>query len=387
MFSKPPQTQFLENSEVIFCNSSFSFRSAQDAENAFAEENSASYIYSRFSNPSVTAFCQRIAELEQGEKALATASGMSAILSLVFGLCQSGDTVVCGGGLFGATVQLLNKHFAKYQVHTHFVFDKSIEAWCQQIDQLQNVKLVFLESPSNPMQSVIDIKALSVELKKRGIILAVDNCFCPYLQKPLLLGADIVVGSGTKYIDGQGRLLSGYLVGSADLLEQKIFPFLRSGGPALSAFNAWIMYNGLETLPLRIAKHSQSALQIAEWLEQQPAVQQVYYTALPSHPDHRLAMQQQSGMGGGVISFVLNGGKKSAFCFIDALTRFSITANFGDAMSAVTHPASTTHVRVPADIKQTIGLTDGLVRLAIGLEPVELLQNDIEQALKKAVDG
>ncbi len=381
LFTKTPSTDLQENSEPIFCNSSFVFNSAEQAAKNFNENNSKTFIYSRFSNPNTSIFADRVAALEGGQYALTTASGMSAILSLIMGVCEAGDRILCAGNVFGSTVQLLSKQLMKFNITTDFIFENSSAAWQAKLNEYDDIKLVFLETPSNPMQTVIDIAAIASMVHERNIILAVDNCFCPYLQKPLEFGADIVVGSGTKYIDGQGRMLSGYIVGSRAIVEDKIFPFIRCSGVALSPFNAWIMHKSIETLPLRIEKHSQSAHAIAQWLEGLDGVSAVYYTGLNSHPNHQLAMKQQSSMGGGVLTFVINGDKQQAFRFIDSLKLFTITANFGDNRSLVTHPATTTHLRVPEDDRKKIGLSDSVIRLSIGLEPVELLQQDIEQSL------
>lgn len=380
-YRKTIPTHFQENSEPIFCNSSFTFKTAEQAAIDFSDNPDQNYIYSRFGNPTTTAFANCIAQLEGGECALPTASGMAAILSLILGVCQSGDKIVCGANVFGATFQLLSKQIAKFNINIDFVYDNSTSAWIEKLNQCDNVRLVLLETPSNPMHNVVDIAAIAAIAHKKNMLFAVDNCLCPYLQTPLKLGADIVVGSSTKYIDGQGRVLGGYIVGSTDILQEKIFPFIRCGGPALSPFNAWVLLKSIETLPLRIEKHSQSANTIAHWLKEQPQIAAVYYTGLATHPAHELAMYQQSSMGGGIVTLALKGDKKEAFCFINALKIFTITANFGDARSIVTHPATTTHLRVPQADREKIGLTNSIVRLSIGLEPVELLQDDINQAL------
>ncbi len=372
------QTSLREHSEGLFLSSSFTFPDAETAAEKFAE-TAADYIYSRFSNPTVSALAHRLAVLEGGEAALCVASGMAAILATIIGVCQAGDKIVCAANSFGATIQLLNKIITKFSITVEYVNSSDSNEWAQAITS--DTALVLVESPSNPMLEVVDIAALAALAKKVNAVLAVDNCFCPYGQTPLTLGADVVIHSATKYLDGQGRVLGGAIVGGEEILYEKIYPFLRSGGPALSPFNAWVTLKGLETLALRMRAHSEAALTIAAGLEEQPQVEKVFYCGLQSHPQHDLAMQQQSGLGGGIVTLRIKGGRDNAWRFMNKLQCFSITSNFGDTKSTITHPATTTHAKVTTDMRKILGISDNMIRLSIGLEDVEDLQNDLLQSL------
>ncbi len=371
-------TPFREHSEALFLTSSFTFASAEDAAEKFAQPM-ADYVYSRFSNPTVTTLARKVAALEEAELALATASGMSAILSLVMGLCKAGDHVLCGASAFGATLQLLGGVFPKFGVDVELIPGAEPEEW-RRAARAETV-LLLAESPSNPALEIADIAALAEIAHSRGALLAVDNCFCPFGQKPLTLGADIVVHSATKYLDGQGRVLGGIIAGGEEVLRDRIYPFLRCGGPAMSPFNAWVVGKGLETLPLRIRAHSDAAMQVAEAMQKCEKMESVLHTALPSHPRHALAMRQQNGLGGGIVSLYLRGGRKEAWEFINALRLFSVTANFGDAKSTVSHPATTTHSKVEESLRAKLGISENLVRLSVGLESPEDLIGDLCGAL------
>lgn len=379
--ASPGATAHREHSEPLFLTSSFAFASAAQAAEYF-DTPGADYIYSRFSNPTVAMLNQRIALVEGAEAALSTASGMAAILAAVMGVCRQGDRVLCGANVFGATVSLLSAHLGKFGVETRYVAGGGLDSWRQAA--AGGAALMLLETPSNPMQQVADIAGLAQIAKDAGALLVVDNCFCAGSQQPLKHGADLVMHSATKYMDGQGRVLGGCLAGSQALLMEKIFPFLRAAGPALSPFSAWVLAKSLETLPLRMRAHSAAALAVAQWLQEQPQVRQVLHTALPSHPQHALAMRQQGGLGSGLVTFCIKGGKAAAWRFVDALRMFSITANFGDTKSIVTHPASTTHQRLTAEERERVGLTDEVIRLSIGLESADELIADIGQALAAA---
>ena len=367
------RTSCREHTEAMYLTSSFTFTNAGQAAEKFAMPVS-EYVYSRFSNPNVKTLNTRIAALEDAPAALSVSSGMSAILSIIMGVCERGSRIVCGGDVFGATVQLLSNIVSKFDVRVDYVFGGE-EEWEKALQE--PATLLILETPSNPMLGVIDIEKVSGMAHKQGALLAVDNCFCPYGQKPLSLGADIVVHSATKYLDGQGRVLGGAIAGSEELLYEKIYPFLRSGGPALSPFNAWMISRGMETLPVRMRAHCESAKILSEWLEEQPGVEKVLHTGLRTHPGHELAMRQQNGLGGGIVTLVLRGGRKEAWRFIDGLKLFSITANFGDVKSTITHPATTTHSRLSDEHRRAVGIGENLVRLSIGLEDVEDLREDM----------
>jgi len=373
------RSQFNEHSEAMYLTSSFVFDSAAQAAARFSG-NEPGNIYSRFTNPTVTAFEERLAVLEGAETCIATSSGMSAILACVMGLLSAGDHIVASRSLFGATVNLFNNILKRFNVDTTFVSATDAQSWQAAIQP--NTKLVFLETPCNPLTEISDIAELGKIAKKAGIWLVVDNCFCtPILQKPLELGADIVIHSATKYLDGQGRVLGGAVLGKRELLmDGGIFGFLRTAGPTLSAFNAWVILKGLETLKVRIEAHSANALQMAQWLESQPNVVRVFYPGLASHPQHALARQQQKS-GGGIVTFEVKGGKEAAWRVIDSTRLISITANLGDAKSTLTHPATTTHARISQEARDAAGISDGLLRIAVGLESVQDLQADLQRRL------
>lgn len=363
--------------EPIFTTSSFVFKDAAQAAARFGGDEPGN-IYSRFSNPTVSAFEQRLAAMEGGERAVATASGMAAILSTMMAFLQSGDEVVSSRSIFGTTNVLFDKYLKKFGVDTHFVSIADYAAWESAITP--KTKVLFLETPSNPLCEVADIRRLSALAKKNDLLLIVDNCFCtPALQLPLALGADIVVHSATKYLDGQGRCIGGAVVGSHVLMEE-VYGFLRSAGPTLSPFNAWVFLKGLETLNLRMQAHSASALRLADWLQEQPGVSRVHYAGLPSHPQHLLAREQQKAFGG-IVSFELEGGREAAWKVIDATQFLSITANLGDAKTTITHPATTTHGRLSDEAKAAAGITEGLIRVAVGLEEFKDIKGDLARGL------
>ena len=366
-------TAYGENSEAIFLTSSFVFENAAQAAARFGGQEPGN-IYSRFTNPTVTMFQNKLAALEGAESCVATASGMSAILACVMGLCSAGDHVLASRSIFGTSVQLFSNILARWGLQVTFVSLTDPEAWKNAVQP--NTKLFFVETPSNPLTEVCDIAELAAIAHQAGALLAVDNCFCtPALQKPLDLGADIIIHSATKYIDGHGRCLGGAVLGKKEVLEP-VYGFLRTAGPTMSAFNAWVFLKGLETLHIRMDAHSRNALALAQWLEQQPKVSRVYYPGLDSHPQHALAMRQQK-TGGAIVSFDVKGGKEAAWQLIDATQMISITANLGDAKSTITHPATTTHSRVSAEARTAAGIGDGLVRIAVGLEHIEDIKNDL----------
>lgn len=368
------RTQEGEQSEPIFPTVSFVASSAAQAAARFSGAEPGN-IYSRFTNPTVRTFEQRLASLEGGERCVATGSGMAAILTTCMGLLKTGDHIVASRSLFGPTVILFNSILARFGVQTTFVPLTDNAVWEQAIKP--NTRLLFLETPSNPMSEIADIKALADIAHRHGCLLVVDNCFLtPALQRPLELGADIVVHSASKYIDGQGRSVGGAVVGSEKLVGGDIYSFLRTSGPSMSPFSAWIYLKGLETLRLRMEAHSKNALQLATWLEQQPAVARVYYPGLKSHPQHALAARQQSGFGG-VLAFEVKGGRETAWKVIDATRIISITATFGDTKSTITHPATTTHWRLTPEARAASGISDGLIRIGVGLEDIEDLKNDL----------
>ena len=366
-----------EHSEPIFTTSSYVFASAAEAAARFSGEQVGN-VYSRYTNPTVRTFEERIAALEGGEAAVATSSGMAAILSTCMALLKSGDHIVCSRSVFGTTTNLLTKYMAKLGVETSFVSPLDMVAWQSAIRP--QTRLLFLESPSNPLAEVADISAMAELAKKSGSLLVVDNCFCtPALQQPLALGADIVVHSATKYLDGQGRCVGGAVVGRREQMDE-ILGFIRSAGPSMSPFNAWVFLKGLETLRLRMMAHSESALALALWLDQQAKVERVYYAGLPSHPGHALATQQQKAFGG-VLSFTVTGGRAAAWRFIDATRLVSITANLGDAKTTIVHPATTTHGRLSDQQRAESGISDSLIRLAVGLEELADLKADLQRGL------
>lgn len=371
------RTLELEHSEAIFPTSSFVYTSAAQAAARFGGEEPGN-IYSRFTNPTVRVFEERIAALEGGERAVATASGMAAVLSTCMALLQQGDHIVCSRGVFGTTTVLLEKYMSRFGVTTTFVDLVDLEAW--QGALRPETRLLFLETPSNPMGEIADVRALAALAKEADAWLVVDNCFCtPALQQPLALGADIVVHSATKYLDGQGRCVGGVVVGS-EALMQEVYGFLRSAGPTMSPFNAWVFLKGLETLPLRMRAHCEAAQQVAQWLRGRPEIETVLYAGLEDHPQYQLAKSQQSGFGG-IVSFRVKGGREEAWKLIDATRIISITANLGDTRTTVTHPATTTHGRLSDEDKQRNGISENLIRLSIGLENVEDLKADIGRGL------
>ncbi len=371
------RSQFNENSEAMFLTSSFVFDSAAQAAARFIGEEPGN-IYSRFTNPTVTMFEQRLAAMEGAEQCVATASGMSAILACCMGLLKSGDHIVASRSIFGATVNLFGGILKKFGVETTFVSATDANEWTAAVRP--STRLFFLETPSNPLTEISDIAAIAAVAKKCGALLAVDNCFCtPILQRPFDLGADIVIHSATKYLDGQGRVLGGAVLGSKKNMEG-VYQFLRTAGPTMSAFNAWIFLKGLETLKIRMDAHSANSLAVAQWLEAQPNVARVFYPGLPSHPQHQLAMQQQK-TGGGIVSFEVKGGREAAWRLIDSTRMVSITANLGDTKTTLTHPATTTHARITPEARAAAGITEGLLRIAVGLEAVVDIQNDLARGL------
>ncbi|MBC8493387.1 MAG: O-succinylhomoserine sulfhydrylase [Candidatus Thioglobus sp.] len=366
-----------EHSEAIFLTSSFKFDSAEQAANRFSKEEPGN-IYARFTNPTVDAFEKKLTALEGAQACTATSSGMAAIFATLMALLQSGDHVVASRNMFGTSIVLLNSIISKFNIDVTFVNLSDLDAWQDAITD--NTKLFLLETPSNPLGQVVDLIALSKISKANNILLAVDNAILtPALQLPLSLGADIVIHSATKYIDGQGRCLAGAVLGSEEVIEQ-VHGFVRTTGPSLSAFNAWIVLKGLDTLSLRMKAHSDNALRLATWLEQQSSVEKVHYLGLESHPHHQLAKSQQSGFGG-IVSFEVKGGRQAAFDIINATEIFSITANLGDAKSTITHPASTTHGRLTDEEKQAANISEGLIRISVGLENVDDLIDDINKGL------
>jgi O-succinylhomoserine sulfhydrylase len=375
-----PPSAWGENSEALFLTSSFVQPDAATAAARFANEEEA-FIYSRFSNPTVTMFERRLAALEGTEACIGTASGMGAILLLGMGLLKAGDHVVCSQSVFGSTIMLFGREFGKFGVETSFVSQTDVSAWRKALKP--NTRLLFAESPTNPLTEVCDIRALSVVAKEAGALLAVDNCFCsPALQRPVEYGADVVIHSGTKYLDGQGRVIAGALCASEKLINEKFVPVMRSAGMSLSPFNAWVVLKGLETLDIRMRAQSERALQLASWLEQQPQVERVFYPGLRSHPQHELAMAQQSGLGAAVVSFIVKGQRQGAFHVIDSTQVCSITANLGDTKTTITHPASTSHGRLTEEQRQAAGITQGMIRVAVGLDDVEDLKADLSRGLQ-----
>ena len=363
-----------EHSEAIFLTSSFVFKNAKEAADRFSRSEEGN-VYSRFTNPSVTMFEERLAALEGAEKCVATSSGMSAILACFMSLCNSGDHVVISKSIFGTSVQLLNNILMRWGLDVTYVNFTDPDEWSNAIRK--NTKLFFVETPSNPLTEICYIKSLADIAHGSNIKLVVDNCFCtPALQKPILFGADIIIHSATKYIDGQGRCLGGAVLGTKKDMNE-VYSFLRSGGPTMSAFNAWVFLKGLETLSLRMNAHSKNALELALWLESQKKVLKVYYPGLKSHPQYDLALKQQSS-GGGIVSFEVEGGKTEAWETIDSTKMLSITANLGDVKSTITHPNSTTHSRLTDKERSEVGLSDNLIRIAVGLEDIEDIKDDLK---------
>jgi O-succinylhomoserine sulfhydrylase len=363
-----------EHSIPIFTTSSYVFKSAEEAALRFTGKKSGN-IYSRFTNPTVNAFQERLALMEKGERCIAFASGMAAIMAVGMGLLKAGDHVVCSRGVFGNTVLVFQNYFAKFGVETDFVDLIDTSAWEAAIKP--NTRFLFLETPSNPLIEIADISALANIAHAHNCLLIVDNCFCtPVLQKPFELGADIVIHSATKYIDGQGRCVGGAVIASDEIIEKHIYPYLRTGGATMSPFNAWVFLTGLETLSIRMKAHCDSAFELAKWLEQQPDVTKVHYPGLPSHAQHELAKRQQSQYGG-IVSFELKGGKEQAWKLIDATEMISITANLGDVKTTITHPATTTHGRLTPEARTVAGIKDSLVRISVGLETIADIKNDL----------
>ena len=373
------RSQFNEHSEALYLTSSFVFENAAQAAARFSDSEPGN-IYSRFTNPTVTAFQERLAALEGAEACVATSSGMSAILACVMGLLSAGDHIIASRSLFGATVSLFSNILKRFNIETTFVSATDVAEWEAAIKP--STRLLFMETPSNPLTEISDIAALAAVAKKADAWLAVDNCFCsPALQRPLELGADLVIHSATKYLEGQGRVLGGAVLGRKELvMEQGIFGFLRTAGPSLSPFNAWVILKGMETLKIRMDQHSANALDVARWLEMQPGVDKVHYPGLPSHPQHELAMRQQKS-GGGIVSFELKNGREAAWRVVDSVRMISITANLGDTKSTLTHPATTTHGRISQASRDAAGITEGLLRVAVGLEAAEDIKADLAKGL------
>ena len=369
-----------EHAEPIFATSSFVFANAAEAAARFSG-TVAGNIYSRFTNPTVRVFQERLAALEGGETCIATSSGMAAILATCMALLKSGDHIVSANSIFGSTISLFTNYLSKFDIATSYVPLSNLAAWEAAIRP--ETRLFYLETPSNPLMELADIRALADLAHAHGCLLVVDNCFCtPALQQPFPLGADLVIHSATKYLDGQGRCVGGAVVGDRQRVGVDIYGFLRTAGPTLSPFNAWVFLKGLETLSLRMRAHSESALHLARWLEAQPAVERVYYPGLPSHPQHELAKRQQSDFGG-IVSFELHGGREAAWALIDATRMISITANLGDAKTTITHPATTTHGRLTPQERETAGIREGLVRISVGLETVADIQRDLERGFQR----
>ncbi|MCK5918687.1 MAG: O-succinylhomoserine sulfhydrylase [Cocleimonas sp.] len=367
-----------EHSEAIFPTSSYTFKSAAEAAARFSGEEPGN-IYSRLTNPTVRVFQERLAALEGGESCVATSSGMSAILAVMMGLLKAGDHIVCSSSIFGTTTVFFNNYLKKFGVEIDFVDLVSLDQWKNAMRD--NTRLFFAETPSNPVTDVVDIRALADIAHENDTLVMIDNCFCtPALQRPLALGADIVVHSATKYLDGQGRCLGGAVVGDKTLVGEDVFGVLRTGGVAMSPFNAWVFLKGLETLSLRMKAHCDNALTIATWLNEHPKVSKVNYPGLSTHPQYELIKKQQSGFGG-VLSFEVIGGKEAGWMVIDHTKMLSITANLGDTKTTITHPATTTHGRIDPQQRERTGITDGLIRLSIGLENTDDIKYDLERGL------
>ncbi len=372
------RSQFNEHSEALYLTSSFVFDNAAQAAARFSNAEPGN-VYARFTNPTVTAFQTRLAAMEGAEACLATASGMAAILSCVMGLLKAGDHIVSSRSVFGATVQLFNNVLGKWGLETTYVSQTDLSAWRAAIKP--NTKLFFVETPSNPLTEIADLAGLAQIAKANSILLVVDNCFCtPILQRPLELGADVVIHSATKYLDGQGRVLGGAVLGRQDMMTESILPFLRTAGPSISPFNAWVCLKGLETLRIRMEAQCSAAAQLATWLAKHPSIERVYYPGLADHPQFELAKRQQS-MSGGVVSFDVKGGRERAWHVVDSTKLLSITANLGDTKSTITHPASTTHGRISAEARASAGIGEGLLRVAVGLENMEDIKADLARGL------
>jgi O-succinylhomoserine sulfhydrylase len=372
------RSQFNEHSEALFLTSSFVFENAAQAAARFTG-GEGGFVYSRFTNPTVSMFQDRLAALEGAESCVATASGMSAILATSMAFLKAGDHVVCSNAVFGATVQLYSTILSRFGVETTFVSPTRVEEW--QRAARPNTKLFFLETPSNPLGEVSDIAAIAAVAKRAGALLAVDNALCtPALQRPLQFGADLVIHSATKYLDGQGRVMGGAVLGAKKLVMDGVFGFLRTAGPSLSPFNAWVILKGMETLELRMMAQSGHALELARWLEKHPKVARVYYPGLESHSQHALAKHQQR-TGGAIVSFDVKGGREAAWNVIDSTKMISITGNLGDVKTTITHPATTTHGRISPEARAAAGITEGLLRVAVGLESVSDLKADLQAGL------
>jgi O-succinylhomoserine sulfhydrylase len=368
-----------EHSEALFLTSSYVFDNAEMAAQSFSNEIEGN-VYSRYTNPTVRTFEQRLAMLEDAEQAVATSSGMAATLAVIMALLESGDHILCSRDVFGSTRVMMDNYITKFGVEVSYVSLTDLSAWQDSVKS--NTKMIFCETPSNPLSEIADLGALSQIAKNADALFVVDNCFCtPVLQKPLKWGADIVVHSATKYIDGQGRALGGAVVGSAELMNQ-VQGFLRAAGPSMSPFNAWIFLKGLETLSLRMKAHSANASALAQWLSKHPKVSKVYFAGLPDHPGHSLAKKQQSDFGA-VVSFVVDGAREAAWKVIDATQMISLTANLGDAKTTIVHPATTTHGRLSEESLAEAGIEEGLIRIAVGLEDLEDIKNDIELGLSQ----
>ena len=378
-------SQYGENSEALFLTSSFLQPDAATAARRFAMEEEG-YTYTRVGNPTVTSMEMRLAALEGTESAVGTATGMAAILLLGMGVLRAGDHVICSQSVFGSTIRLFSGEFGKFGVETTYVPQSDVAAWAAAVKP--NTKLLFAETPTNPLTDVCDIQALADIAHQAGALLAVDNCFAtPILQKPTEMGADFVIHSGTKYLDGQGRVMAGAICCSQKHKDEVFLPITRTAGMVLAPFNAWVVLKGMETLSIRMQAQSNSALALATWLEAQPGVARVYYPGLKSHPQHALAMQQQSGMGGAVLSFDVKGTgpeatRKNAFHVIDSTEVCSITANLGDTKTTITHPATTSHGRLSETQRQAAGISQALIRVAVGLEHIDDLKADLEKGLR-----
>lgn len=367
-----------EHGEPLFLTSSYVFKNAEEAAARFSGEQPGN-VYSRYTNPTVRIFEERIAALEGAEQAVATSSGMAAILSTCMALLKSGDHIVCSRNVFGTTTVLLEKYLGRFGVTTTFVSLTELGQWRDAVTP--ETKMFFLETPSNPLCDIADLPALATLAHNNNVLLVVDNCFCtPALQQPLKLGADLIIHSATKYLDGQGRCMGGVVAGRSQLVDE-VLSFIRSAGPTMSPFNAWVFVKGLETLRLRLDAHSANALELAQWLQQQPQVEKVFYAGLPDHPGHNIAAAQQRAFGG-VLSFRVKGGKEQAWKVIDSTQVLSLTANLGDAKTTIVHPATTTHGRLSDEQKAETGITENLIRIAVGLEDIKDIKADLLRGLK-----
>lgn len=375
-----PPSQYGENSEALFLTSGYVQSSAESSARRFAGEEEG-YTYGRSSNPTVTSFEMRLAAMEGTEAAIATSSGMSAIMLMLFSLLKAGDHVVFSQSMFGSTIKLIGSEFARFGVESTMVPQTDLAAWKAAIKS--NTKILFAETPTNPLTEVCDIAALADMAHNAGAWFALDNCFAtPALQRPALMGADIIMHSGTKYLDGQGRVMAGALCASAPMVKEKFLPVMKNSGMILSPFNAWVVLKGMETLGIRMEAQSKRALEVAQWLEKHPAVARVYYPSLPSHPQHALAMKQMSGQGGAVLSFDVKASnavqaRERAFHVLDSMQVLSLCTNLGDTKSLLTHPASTSHGKLSEDQRQLAGIGQGMIRVAVGLEAPVDIQNDL----------